>query len=99
MRINLILAKILRVHDAIRDLVWAFATKENLPAEKLFSHLPLTEKTKFIHAIDDKYTNFKNKFQKFERKFLALLFWLFVATMAMYFVWMIFSFIFRNFRG
>ena len=97
MQIKFMLAKILRVHDAVRDHVWAFATKENPPAEKLFSHLPVTEKTKLIHAIDDKYTNFKNQLQKFERKFLALLFWLFVAFVAMYFVWLIFSFIFRNF--
>ena len=91
------LAKLMRVHDTVRDQLWAFATKENPPAEKLFSHIPVTEKTKFIHAIDDKYINFKNQFQKFERKFLALLFWLFIALVAMLFVWMLFSFIFRNF--
>lgn len=97
MRIKFNLAKVMRVHDAIRDYIWAYATKENPPAEKLFSHIPLTEKTKLIHAFDDKYTNLKNQFQKFERKFLALLFWLFVALVAMLFVWMLFSFIFRNF--
>ena len=97
MQIKFMLAKILRVHDALRDHVWALATKENLPAEKLFSHLPVTEQTKLIHSFDDKYTNFKNQFQKFERKFLALLFWLFVSTVALFFGWMLFSFIFRNF--
>ena len=97
MQIKFILAKILRVHDAVRDHVWAFATKENPPAEKLFSHIPVTEKTKLIHAFDDKYTNFKTQFQKIERKFLAIIFWLFIALVAMLFVWMLFSFIFRNF--
>ena len=97
MQIKFMLAKILRVHDAVRDHVWAFASKENPPAEKLFSHIPVTEKTKFIHAIDDKYTNFKKQFQKFERKFLALLFWLFIALVAFFFGWMLFSFIFRYF--
>lgn len=97
MQIKFMLAKILRVHDAVRDHVWAFAIKENPPAEKLFSHLPVTEQTKLIHTIDDKYTNFKNQLQKFERKFLALLFWLFIALVALLFGWMLFSFIFRNF--
>lgn len=97
MQIKFNLAKVMRVHDAIRDRIWAFSTKENPPAEKLFSHLPMNEQTKLIHTIDDKYTNFKNQLQKFERKFLALLFWLFIALVAMLFVWMLFSFIFRNF--
>ena len=36
MKIKFKLEKLMRVHDAVRDHIWAFATKENPPAEKLF---------------------------------------------------------------
>ena len=91
------LKKLVDMHNAIRDRVWAFATKENPSVEKMFAYLPKTEKTKVIHWIDDKFTNFKNHMQKIERKFLALLFLLFVVCAALCVVQLLFSFIFRNF--
>ena len=60
--------KLLATHDVARDRIWAFVTKPNPPAEKLFAWVPRTDRraNKIMHSIDDAWVDFKNRVQVIE---------------------------------